>query len=178
MTEITAFSHVRDPVDEIAFLRALFGVCRDRRTKTFAQFHLASANVVQTVAIVLLRIDELVTGWNFRLNFKIKRNGGENVKIEITLEDGLFDFGAMLLCLGFVVAVDFARMGRLQLDRGVLAHFFRLPSVGERRHRLFNVAFWRRHIVPLILIERAAQTLMKPLKKRERSYHQSKPFSV
>ena len=65
MTEITAFSHVRDPVDEIAFLRALFGVCRDRRTKTFAQFHLASANVVQAIAIVLLRIDELVTGWKW-----------------------------------------------------------------------------------------------------------------
>ena len=125
MMEITAFSHVRNPVDEIAFL------------------------------------------WN-----------GSNVKIEIPLEGWVLILAQCCSAWALLWPLDFARMGRLQLDRGVLAHFFRLPSVGKRRHRLFNVAFWRRHIVPLILIERAAQTLMKPLKKRERSYHQSKPFSV
>ena len=78
-----------------------------------------------------------------------------------TFEGSVFDSSAMFFGLRFVVAIDFARMSRFQLDGGVLTHFIRFPSVGEGGHRLFNIAFWRRHIVPLILVKCAAQTLMK-----------------
>ena len=77
----------------------------------------------------------------------------------ITFKDGILDFGTLALCFGFFVAVEFARMNGLQVNWGVLAHFFRFPRVGEGRNRLFDITFWRRHIVPLILIKRAAKTL-------------------
>jgi len=80
---------------------------------------------------------------------------------QVTFKNGVLDFGALALRFCFLVAVEFARMNRLQVNRGVLAHFFRFPRVGEGRNRLFDITFWRRHIVPLILIKRAAQTLKK-----------------
>lgn len=62
--EITAFSHIGDPVDERSLLSALFGVRGDDWAKTFSQFHLTRAHIVNAVAVILVRIDELMTSYN------------------------------------------------------------------------------------------------------------------
>jgi len=77
---------------------------------------------------------------------------------QITVEDGVSDCGAVLLGRGFVVAVGFARVGRLFVFH-VLTHFVRFPLVGERRHGRLHVALRRREIVALVLVERPAQAL-------------------
>jgi hypothetical protein len=59
--EFTAFSHFGDPVDENPLLRTLFSVCCNGRTQAFAKFHLARTNIVETIAIVRLRIHDLMT---------------------------------------------------------------------------------------------------------------------
>lgn len=58
---ITAFSHFGDPVNEGPLLSALLGVSGDDWTKTVAQFHLARTHVVHAIAVILLRIDDLMT---------------------------------------------------------------------------------------------------------------------
>ena len=71
-----------------------------------------------------------------------------------TVEDGVFDSGAVFLGGGFIVAVSLARVRHFFVF-DVLTHFVRLPLVGERRHRRLHIALWRREIVALVLVERS-----------------------
>ena len=74
-------------------------------------------------------------------------------------ERRVLDDGAVFLGRRLVVAVDLARVRRLVVDGHVVTHFARLPLVGERRHRRLDGSLRCRHVVALVLVERAAQAL-------------------
>lgn len=106
------------------------------------------------------------------------KNGSTSSKWNglFTLENRVLNFGTMAFGLCFVLAIDFTRMGRLRFNRSVLAHFFRFPSVSEGRHGLFDITFWRSHIVSLILIKCTTQALMKAIEKTHQSVVFHFPF--
>lgn len=57
---LTALGEFWQPVDDDMFAGALFGIGRDGRAQAVGQFHLARANVVETVQIKLLRVHHTV----------------------------------------------------------------------------------------------------------------------
>ena len=89
-----------------------------------------------------------------------------------TFEQAAFDGLAILFGFGLVVGIDLARVIGFH-QRNILTHFARLPLVGEGRHRLLHVAFRRRQIVALVLVERAAQTLSTDRKVGQQPSRQS-----